>query len=208
MAMRLAFITFIQDKLYFLMHVTEITFRPALGNCKTLEVKKTEEFTNYLDKVHVLRHLAYSLQYFSRKRSLHQRTKKIQFVTNTKSTKIGFSAPLRSRSMWKGLVLIILGPTSLPLFHPCVSYVSQFDQLTLRRGTEDALAIEPLRLAARCFSRSHLYSNWGRGSSGGLGTSTPALPISRTDTRRHFLSSSSVNTTILFTHWPLRCNNT
>ena len=97
--------------------------------------------------------------------------------------------------------------------YPChcstpVCYLSQFDHLTLRRGTEDALAIEPLRLAARCFSRSHLYSNWGRGSSGGLGTSTPALPISRTDTRRHFLSSSSVNTTILFTHWPLRCNNT
>lgn len=120
MALRLAFMTFIQGRLYFLMHVTGITFRLALGNCKTLEVKKTEEFNNYLDKVHVLRQGAYSLQYFSRKRSLHQRTKKIEFVTNTKSTKIGFSAPLRSRSMWKGLVLIILGAISLPLFHPCV----------------------------------------------------------------------------------------
>lgn len=74
--------------------------------------------------------------------------------------------------------------------------------LTLRRGIEDALAIEPRRLAARCLSLSLLYDRCGHVSSDGPGTSTPTpeFPIWRTANRRQCLSSSSVNTTILFTY--------
>jgi hypothetical protein len=99
------------------------------------------------------------------------------------------------------------GPwTCLSLIH--IASENAILTLTLRRGIEDALAIEPRRLAARCFSRSRLYVRWGRGSSDCRGTSAPAVPSCLTATRRHCLSSSSVNTTILFTHSSLSYNCT
>ena len=68
---------------------------------------------------------------------------------------------------------------------------------------EDALAIEPRRLAARCFSLSRLHATWGCGSSGDRGTTPPEPPSCLTDTSRHCLSSSSVSTTIVnITHTP------